>query len=324
MNLKKSALAVAVASIIAAPTASTVFAADQDWDGRVHWQLQMDDNDQDGEDVAIAGAGHRIGVKGSGDANNGNKVGYAIEAEIQSASNPYASRDDGALEYRQANVYYAGDWGSVTVGRQNNPHQDVYKSDIFERTSGIYELAAGFRIGDAIVYRGDFGMFGVFGGLMMDGQGTDDGEDIDSTIIGANFNIGKSVAITVSNQTLAEEGSNADANAAGADLSVTGAGASWSGGALTVAGYYESESETSTNVIDVGVWYGLNDTTAVGGDYATIDFDGDEDATRILLGVYHQLGGGADGYVEYFDETWGEDDTQDNNGITVGYRVKFN
>ncbi|MDH3451567.1 MAG: hypothetical protein OEN20_04045, partial [Gammaproteobacteria bacterium] len=77
-------------------------------------------------------------------------------------------------------------------------------------------------------------------------------------------------------------------------------------------------------VIDVGVWYGLNDTTAVGGDYATIDFDGDEDATRILLGVYHQLGGGADGYVEYFDETWGEDDTQDNNGITVGYRVKFN
>ena len=319
MSLKKSALAVAVATIIAAPTASQVYAADQSWNGRVHMRLEADED----EDLSLENAGHRIAVQGSGDANNGNKVGYQVELELQSSGDEsFSSRDSDPFEVRQAHVTYGGDWGMLAFGRQNNPHNQVYKSDIFERESGVFELAP-YRIGDGAVYSGDFGMFGFFAGVMIDDQSSDDGEDIDSTIIGANFNVGKSVAITTSNHSVAEEGTGpAGLGAPPADYSITGIGASWSGGALTVAGYFETEDESEVDVFDLGVWYGFGDT-AVGGGYATADSD-DETITRIFGGVYHSLGGGADVYGEIGDTSYDEQDDLDQNRVTVGYRVKFN
>jgi predicted porin len=226
------------------------------------------------------------------------------------------------IEVRHSNAYIGGDWGKVTIGRQNNPQNRIYKSDIFEQTSGRYELAQAFRIGDAIVYDGMFGGFGLWAGAVMDGQGTDDGEDADSTVLGASFSIGKSISIAIGNQSISADGADGLASSLGEDLSITGIGADWQTGNLVVAGYYESESETETTVYDIGAKFRIGENGVIGGDYALADVD-DFEESRILLGYYHNLGGGADWYGEWFDID-SDDDDDDFDGIGLGFRVKFN
>ncbi|MDH3714022.1 MAG: porin [Gammaproteobacteria bacterium] len=333
MNLKKSALAVAVASIIATPAATTVYAADHSWNGRVHYRLEMDED----EDLSMHSAGHRIAVGGSADSNGGQKIGYFVEGEIQSDTNPVgpASRSGGDLEWRHHNVYISGDWGEARIGRQNNPHNQVYKTDIFERESGPHQIAP-FRVGDAAIYSGDFGVFGLYGGLVMDGQGVEPTgtsfADFDSIIYGANFNIGKSVAITVGGQEIDIEGST------GVEHSIVGVGASWSAGSWYVAGEYETDSvktapsapSSDVDVFALAVlWKMPNGNTSLGGGYSVESPDTgsapSQDETRIMLGAYHNLGGGADTYLEYGDTDL--DNAPSNfpsTRITWGFRVKWN
>ncbi|MFP8965469.1 porin [Pokkaliibacter sp. CJK22405] len=312
--MKKSIIALAVAGALAAPAISM---ADATLYGRIHERVVF----QESNDAAIQNAGHRLGVKGESEMDSGLTAFYQLETEYQSMDDTASQAASGApaadLHVRLAFAGVKGDFGTVTVGRLNNPYSDIYTADIFEYNSGIYE-ASTFRLGNAITYATpDMNGFGAAVGLSATGEGDSDTyNDADSYLAQVHYSANGLTAV-------AAYQSYNSTDASGDTEDDYGLGLSYTVNNLLFAGYYEhSENDASEDVDnwDLAVQYTM-DKTKLGFLYGESDKDSN-DEQRAMVGVYHDLGGGADIYAEYgiYDDDNG---TNDDDNVVVGYRIKF-
>ena len=129
--MKKSILAIAVAATMAAP--AVVMAAPTVY-GNVHLSLDAADNDVAGADnnLQMSSNTSSIGVKGSEDYGNGQKVIYKVEFGVNVLGKPDTTPDDtagdpagadGVLNGRDQFVGLKGGWGTAKVGTMSSNYK---------------------------------------------------------------------------------------------------------------------------------------------------------------------------------------------------------
>jgi predicted porin len=331
--MKKSIIALAVAGAMTAPI---VAQADATIYGRVHERVVF----QEDKDMNIQNAEARFGVKGSSEMDSGLTAFYQIEMALRgdgtsarqsnssrSGSSSVINADDTSkidttsdIQFRQLNAGVKGDFGTAIIGRFTNPYVDTYTGDIFEGESGVYQLAP-FRVGNAIGYTTpDYNGMSASVAIIGEGEGVDTTyEDVDGYIVKVKGAFGP---VSVALAYMDTEYTNAAATSDEADLSSIGL--AYNANGLYVGLGYEEDDVSKTDVIDFGVKYTVG-KTAFGLGYAVEDSTGSAEKDRVVLGVYHDLGGSADVYTELakHDETTAAGVDSDFNRFSVGYRVKF-
>ncbi|PPC77369.1 hypothetical protein C4K68_10915 [Pokkaliibacter plantistimulans] len=339
--MKKSIIALAVAGALAAPAVSM---ADATLYGRLHFQMQFVKD----QDMNIANAGHRLGVKGESEMDSGLTAFYQIETEYHNDRNGTSASGttDADLTVRLANAGVKGDFGKVTVGRQSNPYSDIYVSDIFEYNSGVFENES-FRMGNAVSYATpDLSGFGASLSFVADGthnatvydtdtkatatatsathsDGTDNyNKDVDAYILGAHYEANGFYA-AAAYKTAQYEKDHDDSASYTDDMDSYGLGLSYTVNNFLAAAYWEKtktdNADDSVKNWDLAASYTMDKTT-FGLAYGQSKTENEDAAKRTMVGVYQNLGGGADVYAEYgaYNEEAGDGDN-----VVVGYRVKF-
>lgn len=118
--MKKNVIALAIASVMAAPMAM----ADAP---TVYGKVNLNYNDTDGKDGSINSTASRVGIKGSEDLGNGLKAVYKMEFEVNMAD----SADLTGLKNRNTYLGLAGGFGTVLMGRHDTPLKMSQPSDLF-------------------------------------------------------------------------------------------------------------------------------------------------------------------------------------------------
>ena len=288
MNFKKSAIALAVAGLAAAPLAAQ---ADPTVYGGMTVGIHNHSNSNGGAaGIFVGGAdgsthlgdqhNTRFGIRGSNDLGNGMTAGYQIELGLGTSSGGTGgSVNEGATpRTRLSNISLSGDFGSVTFGTQwgvlysylgyNNYRSNTYGGSNWYYslggTSGVEDEAYGLRVDDAITYTYGGGgysadpfTFSVQATLEQDTATND--ETLDSIAVAAAGTFGP---VTINGAVYSES----DSDAAGNEPSVTGVGVRW--------------SATSD-------W-------SIGGLVMTTDADtaGVEDIETVIVSAHGNLGGG--------------------------------
>jgi len=166
--MNKTLLSVAVAGAMALPTAAQ--AVKYKLSGQVNRAVVYLD-DGIGSDVRHednGASGTRFRLRGSEDLGNGMQAGFYWE--LQTQSNPSGAiglkaNGDGnqnTNNLRQANVWFSGNWGKLTIGQTDGAANGASESDLSGMAiSGVYATRASFTGG--IVWRTSAG--GNVGGL---------------------------------------------------------------------------------------------------------------------------------------------------------------
>jgi len=142
--VKKTILATAIAAVISGPAA----AIESDMYGNIRLSLRSADN------LSIDSSKLIIGWKGSEDLGNGNTASFKLEMEHDDANTK-----NGVWDNDRSWVALGGDWGKVTLGREDtfdgwsNGGTDVYAINGGNITSSGNELDNGIQ------YRGGSGAF---------------------------------------------------------------------------------------------------------------------------------------------------------------------
>ena len=137
--MNKKLLTVAIAGAMTAPMAAQ--AVKYKMSGQVNRAIVfMDDGDQsDVRNVDSIASGTRWRLKGSEDLGNGMKVGFYYEMQTSSAPSSAARPDqntDGANgvgaggNIRQANVWFSGGWGKMSMGQLDGAANGATEADL--------------------------------------------------------------------------------------------------------------------------------------------------------------------------------------------------
>ncbi len=148
--MKKSIFAVAVASALTlgAAQAETVLYGsvrfdyenkkdEQGWDNGSSLRTNLKERVSNFNDL-----GSRIGLKGSEDLGNGNAVIYHLEWGFNGMGSNATKEKDNSFSTRLAYMGFTGDWGTVAMGRQNNPFkQTIVDDSIIDDFNGVGSAA---------------------------------------------------------------------------------------------------------------------------------------------------------------------------------------
>lgn len=177
MKLRTSAIALAVAGIVAAPMASADIGA---YGSIRHGLIQTDDGTDTSMDFSQRGS--RIGFKGETDLGNGMTAFGKYEWAVQS------QKAGTAATVRHGIVGLKGDFGKVVLGQQWHTYYDNVNSavDIANWNSGYYSVG---RTGEAVSYSNTFGAanFG-FTGYFSTAAASE--SDMDGTELSVSFDAG--------------------------------------------------------------------------------------------------------------------------------------
>lgn len=323
-----------------------------DMDLHLYGQLHLALVSADKKDMDIANEGHRLGARGSSKLESGAKAFFNFETEYLNDStnvneidtddndipdtdvaSPTAneSTDQINIHVRHANMGFEGSLGTITIGRQNNPYNATYTSDVFQRNSGWAQQAA-YRIGDAVVYStrttpsGDAVEYGGYVGVMVHGINSKQLEanqrDIDSYHLGGNFNFGH---LKLDGGLFNLQFDDSDAKQVGMSFGMT-----YSVNYLYMGLNYETLEHTDTNqlqddiqVLDYavkykfknvsyGIGYGVKNTEPEGGDRIH--------ENRVVFEAEYHLAGNIVGYIGAADYNK-ESSTSDN--VYLGLIMTF-
>ena len=320
--MKRKALTVAIAGVLAAPMAAQ--AVDFEISGHVNRALFITDTDSgtSGMEADNGSSGSRIRVVGSGEMMDGTTAGLKLE---------YGAGGNGgsSLSLRYADLHYSGEFGKVSIGHGD----DGGEGSVYSDKSGVTGIGHGQATGEA----SESGVTNYYGSL--DGGGSR-GNRIryDTPSIGP-----VSAAISVGNGDELSAGVSLSQNfgdtSFGAKVGTTqspgdngtvsaSAGAKLASG-LTVSGAWGSqEGAADPNFFQVMVGYVAGDTSVAASWYASSDFVNDgSTGTVIGIGVNHNLPTiGANVYVAAQSYA-AEDDTAgidtDATVLMIGTRIKF-
>lgn len=133
--MNKKILSVAIAGAMAAPM--TAQAVKYKLSGQVNRAVVFQDDgvQSDVRNVDSISSGTRFRFKGSEDLGNGMKVGmyYELQTSSSASQQNFPDRDsDGAdgLNIRQANVWFSGHWGKLTIGQHDGAGNGSTESDL--------------------------------------------------------------------------------------------------------------------------------------------------------------------------------------------------
>jgi predicted porin len=133
--MKKSLIALAVASAVAAPA----FAASSNVDvyGTLRYSLDHYNTDAaTGDNWTINDQTSRFGIKGSEDLGGGLKAVWQIEQQIAATTAPLAGGGAfGDAGLRNTFIGVAGGFGTVIIGRHDTPYKLGGSADVFGDTS---------------------------------------------------------------------------------------------------------------------------------------------------------------------------------------------
>ena len=320
--MKRKALTVAIAGVLAAPMAAQ--AVDFEISGHVNRALFITDTDSgtSGMEADNGSSGSRIRVVGSGEMMDGTTAGLKLE---------YGAGGNGgsSLSLRYADLHYSGEFGKVSIGHGD----DGGEGSVYSDKSGVTGIGHGQATGEA----SESGVTNYYGSL--DGGGSR-GNRIryDTPSIGP-----VSAAISVGNGDELSAGVSLSQNfgdtSFGAKVGTTqspgdngtvsaSAGAKLASG-LTVSGAWGSqEGAADPNFFQVMVGYVAGDTSVAASWYASSDFVNDGSTGAVIgIGVNHNLPTiGANVYVAAQSYA-AEDDTAgidtDATVLMIGTRIKF-
>ena len=322
--MSKKIIAVAVASIVAAPAAYGDISAY----GRINNKLVFSENEA-GDDVQnMTTSGSRFGFKGSGDLGNGMSAFARYEF---ATTTDHAQKGDSGMSNRLSFVGLSGPFGSVKLGQM----WSAYFSNYGTHASLNFHVGPGQigpgRVGNTIQYSNQFGPVSLTLDARVDDE-NDGGRDARSWSRFNGNGFGGGVTITPSDNFKLAAAFDSSEGSSGMDdkgaykhedTDTVGiaAVASFGGVTLTV-GHEQQEKgdveETNKTMLWVGsnltdqfnlkVGFGQAETEKMGMD----DVETDETA---VLGIYN-LGGGL--------KLWGQFYEADNDDqMALGVRLDF-
>ncbi len=314
--MKKSIIAAALATAIAAPAANagvTIY-------GVMHASIDSRDVETSGWDTANGGGGNwygdgyeqwnvtdrasRIGFKGTEDLGNGMSLVWLAETGYDiTDGNAWGSST------RQSYIGLTGNWGTFAVGRQYTPYKVAMMGSGVENmgdttadTSSLAGLSNQGSVSNAIAYVSP-NMNGLTGAIaIVPGEGSN-GDGLADTI---------SVGVMYSNNGLYLGGSYQQADGSGSDPTWWGLSASYTMNNLMIAGAYEdlSNGAPSLSVEDLGGSFGGGQTCSVG-----INCD---DGSAWAISATYTMGNNAFKATYGHQETDGGDDGRDQTGWGLG------
>jgi predicted porin len=330
-NMKKSAIAVAVAAVLAAPVAL----ADVSISGQLQTQVVSYGGDAGGQN----GNGLYVTDGGMFDtgANGGNwgainvvaseDLGDGMKALAKYAFNVNTGSTIGT---REAYVGLAGGFGAVLGGRLNHPYKtstigwDPFVAT-FMQARGNGGMAAGLygaEMDNALAYAGSFGAAKVVAAIVVD-EANDPTATNDTY---GNHAMAFSVNAPVGPVELALAYVDMSEMAGGAkDASAMKVGVKWTSGDFTVAGQMESLDKGlgDDDVMFVTGSYkmGSNTVSASFGSTGKKIYGTTDDVTYIALGVDHAMSKNTSAFVGFRSSDAGTN--ADETAIGGGLRVKF-
>lgn len=331
MNMKKSLIAMAVAGVVAAP--ATASAAEVY--GRVNVAVQQQNDDAapaDGE-LSLQDISSRFGAQGSEDLGNGLTAFYRYEFSVDATgATGFAAND------RLSYAGLEGDFGRVEAGQIWSLWWDHLGSKVDWSwalggngyyLSGILggAIATPHREPDSIQY--SYGQGGPFEfGVevqMVPGVTGPSGqtEDMERVILAGSADVGP-VNLSAANWSVSNP------TPGGAEPSVTGLGASWASGPLSVAGVYQMVDPDAGNAdptaLDIRAGYAFGDGLNGYVSYGTIDADDGSGGNQDLSGVWatldKSLSERTGAYVELESLTLEEGNAADSDPTTVLFGLR--
>jgi predicted porin len=153
--MNKKLLTVAIAGAMAVPMSAQ--AVKYKLSGQVNRAVVFQDDGQDSgmRSIDNGASGTRFRLRGSEDLGNGMQVGFYWELQTQSARNGAArpnlngDGDDGTFgggDLRQANVYFSGNWGKLTMGQTDGAANGGTEADLSGTAiAGVYHTQTSFN-----------------------------------------------------------------------------------------------------------------------------------------------------------------------------------
>ena len=341
--MKKSAIAVAVAAVLAAPVAL----ADVSISGQLQTQVVSVGGDGGLRNGLYVSDGGMVG----GNANSGNwgalnvsaseDLGDGLKALAKYAFNINTGTTIGT---REAYVGLAGGFGAVLAGRLNHPYKtstigwDPFVAT-FMQARGNYGMVGalyGAEVDNALAYAGTFGAVKVVAAMVIDENNATDPSKTNgknATSFSVNAPIGP-VELAVAYANISEFGRVEDfaggtgTTAANKDAIATKVGVKWVSGDITVAGQVEmlDKGLTATgekgNAMYVTGSYkmGNNTISAAVGQHDKKLNNGTDAATYVAVGLNHAMSKNTSAFVGYRAS---DDKTNKENAVGAGLRVKF-
>lgn len=351
--MKKSAIAVAVAAVLAAPVALA--------DVSISGQLQTQIVSVGGDDGAGAKKGLWVsdgGMGGSADSGNWGALNFVASEDLGDGMKALAKysmnvKTANGIGTREAYVGLAGGFGAVLAGRLNHPYKtstvswDPFLATFMQARNnvGMANFLYGSEIDNALAYAGTFGAVKVVAAMVIDETtkaAPDDAKTNGKNIVSFSVNapVGP-VELAVAYVDASEYGNVQDlsgttflgtaipAGALGKDARATKVGAKWAAGDITVAGQYEmldkglTATGEKSNVMYVTGSYKMGNNT-ISASYGRQDkkvTGGTDDATYLAIGLNHAMSKNTSAFVGYRSSKWDKDLTE--NAVGAGLRVKF-
>ncbi len=355
--MNKKLLSIAIVGAITAPM--TAQAVKYKLSGQVNRAIVfMDDGEQSAvRSVDNSASGTRFRLKGSEDLGNGMKVGFYYESQWSSSKSSTQRPDqnsdgsEGASDsnLRQANVWFSGNWGKLTIGQTDGAGNG--STEVDSSPSGAYSDRTGLTGG--LRWRTSSG--GLIGGGLTEGD-TFSNYDAFSRYDVIRYDSPRlgpvKLAASLGNDSIWEIALTSDMDIGGGNLLFAafygedgqgvrsgGTDNRWGGslryrfsqGTKIIGSYAENETaaglESDTFTVGLGHSWGSN-TVVVNYSQASGVTTGFEDEAW-NIGFDHTLPrANVDLYASFFytklDTPSGVLSVEDHNTFVIGARVKFN
>ncbi|RDE19594.1 porin [Motiliproteus coralliicola] len=345
--MKKSLIALAVAGALTAPMIAQA-------DATLYGIAQFRGVAEDDKSFNSKMAKTRLGVKGTVDNDiEGLTTGFQFEWEFDGNGSATSATNSSSVAMRKSNVYMKGDFGILSLGRQNNPANPAEAmTDILGNDSAAFHMNPD-RLGNVVAYvTPTFGGFHAVAAVISEGSSDTDSDalgadDVDATVLAVNWaGAGFGVAAAITNVEGGTTTANVDGSAVTysasadafvattaaaevADFDIITAGVNYTGiENVYLAASYSKKDTDGTSVepetIDLAASYTMGKTT-LAAIYSVHDTDvsGEDDQEQFLVGVRYALGAKASVGVDYASYNSDAEDAGKNDTLTLEYTLSF-
>jgi predicted porin len=322
--MNKKLLALAVSAAVMAPVAAQ---ADVTVYGRINNAIDIHSGDNIESTTDISNVSSRFGIKASSDLGNGMTASARYEFATTTDKEVNSSGNNPS-DLRIGTVGISGGFGSITVGNQWSAFYDIVGTHIDPTYTLGYYIYSSFvegpyRASNTIKYSNSFGPVYLELDVRLNesDETTADAEKLNGDGVG----LGVSFAAT-DNLTLAIAFDSEDASVADGtnDKDRAGVAAKWdSGGWFAMLGWQETDIDGGDVIDNVSLYGGttVGDSTKLMAGWQDASSDLKGDADQLVLGVYHNMGGGLKLYYEGTAVSY--DDGDDIDVHLLGMRIDF-
>ena len=319
--MNKKLVAIAVSSLFALPTA---FAADVEVYGRINNAIVSTDSGGN-SNTDVSNISSRFGIRASSDLGNG----LTASGQYEFSTTPDKEMPN-IDDLRIGTVGLSGGFGAVTIGNQWSSYYNSVGTDIDPSYTVGYHMYssvgnAPYRSSNTVKYSNSFGAVYVEADIRV--NGSDEGNDVAEKLNGDGYGVG--VRYTVNdNITLAAAYDIEKGSEGSEDETRTGISARFAFDGFYAQIGHQQWEKGSDNREHTQVWIGkqmgkTNVRIGYGsGEVSVSNIPSTPEPEQIVLGVYHEVGGGMTLYYEGTDVD-GDGAIDDTTQHILGMRYDF-